>query len=149
MDLKQRVKEAEGFRSQPYMDCCGKYWRGCTCEHKGHLTIGWGINLDIGITEAEGEWLLDYRLADQIRRLTDALPWTARLGPVYREVLIEMVYNMGLGGLLTFTQMLAHAERGEWIEAAQELIDSDYGKKGATRKRAARLARQLVTGEYQ
>lgn len=84
----------EGFRSTPYRCPAGK------------LTIGYGINLDAGITPAEGLILLRHRLIGIEMELFHIFPWFSLLSKKRKDVLIDMTYNLGLQGLLNFKMML-------------------------------------------
>ena len=154
MNLEEQTIREEGKRDKPYVDCCGQYWKDCTCSQKGNLTIGIGCNLDTGLSDVEIAFLFHQRLDAARTDVATYLPWTDILDPVRRDVFVAMAFNMGIGkasnktGLLGFSRMLTYAKAGDWINAAQELVDSKFGR-GVTRSRAARLAKQLITGEYQ
>ena len=60
----------------------------------------------------------------------DDLPIKAQL------VLIDMTFNLGLGGLLKFENMLDAIECRDWEKASEELLDSRYA---IQTKRRARL----------
>jgi lysozyme len=147
--LEVQLLRDEGKRPKPYFDCCGKFYRECRCPVKGHLTIGIGRNLDEnGLTEDEISLCLKNDVEAAERTLSLFLPWTDLLDDVRRGVLVNMSFNMGINRLMTFKKMLGALQLHDWVEAAQELADSHYGR-SSTRNRAARLAKQLVTGEWQ
>ena len=113
----------------------------------GKLTIGWGRNLDdVGLSDDEAEMLLLHDVERTAAAVRAALPWAAQLDEVRRAVLIELAFNMGLGGLLTFERMLEALQRGDWDTAAQELLDSRYARQVGARAR--RLAERLRTGSW-
>lgn len=137
MDLRAQLQRDEGCRLSLYRDPAGK------------LTIGCGHNLDdLGITEAAMRFILEEDIAEANKQLTASLPWVDLLDPPRHDAFTNLCFNMGIGSLLQFHKMLDAAKGRDWITAAQELIDSDYGR-GVTRFRAARLAKQLISGEYQ
>ena len=136
MTLREQLIRDEGLRLFPYRDSVGK------------LTIGVGRNLDdVGITAAEADVLLDH----DITRATTAglmrLPWASTLGDVRRAVLVNMAYNLGVGGLLGFRVALAAMERGDWPGAAAAMLDSRWARQVGAR--AKRLAEQIISGEWQ
>lgn len=122
----------EGLRLTPYRDT------------RGVLTIGYGINLDQGITRVEAEMLLEGRVADRIGALTVTLPWFPTLAPARQRVLINMAYQLGVGGLLGFRHMLEALRRGDYELAADEMLDSDWARQ--TPARAQRLAQEMRAG---
>ena len=133
--IKSLLTRDEGVRLFPYVDTTG------------HLTIGAGRNLSVnGISSAEAELLLDNDIARCERELLTALPWVASLDWIRHAVLVSLVFNMGLAGLLGFRKMLAALEGQDYDGAALELLQSRYAEQ--VPQRAARLAKQLATGEW-
>lgn len=60
-------------------------------------------------------------------------------------VLLDMAYNMGVPALLKFKRMLAALDRGNWSQAAAELLDSKYAEQVGPRAQAnADLLRALT-----
>lgn len=136
MTLREQLLRDEGCLLKPYRDSVGK------------LTIGVGRNLDdVGLSLAEAEYLLDNDISRATAAVLARLPWAMHLDEVRRGVLINCCFNMGIGGLLGFTKMLAAFERGDYDEAARELLASKYATQVGLR--AERLATQLVTGAWQ
>ena len=41
-------------------------------------------------------------------------------------VLLDMAYNLGVNGLLKFSRTLRAIERGQWVEAGEEMKDSKW-----------------------
>ena len=124
--LIESVKQGEGLRLSPYR---------CTA---GKLSIGYGRNLDdVGITQLEAEYLL---MNDLQRAENDAkkLPGFDNCSQVRRDVLIEMVFNIGLPRVLGFRKMLAALSNGDYAEAARQMLDSKWHKDVGNR--ADRLA---------
>jgi lysozyme len=134
--LRDRIARHEGFRSRPYKDSLG------------FLTIGYGRCLDIkGISQDEGLYLLDDDIGEATDELIGALGWTEQLDAVRRGVLVEMVFQLGLGGVLAFKHMLAAAQQGVWDRAADEMLSSEWAKQ--TPARAQELANIMRTGTDQ
>lgn len=111
--------------------------------------IGVGHNLQAkGISEAAvGQIFLD-DVNDVERDLERELPWVSALSSPRQAVFFDLVFNMGLGGLLGFSQMLAAAQAGGWDAAALALLDSDYARSPLTAERARDNAAQLRSGEW-
>lgn len=125
------LKRDEGFRSKPYKDTVGK------------LTIGYGRNLDdVGISEAEADKLLSN---DVLKVMSDAAehipdldkkPWQIRLG------LYNMVFNMGIHGVLKFSKMLEAIDHDDYKRAADEALNSKWATQvGPRADRIAELFR--------
>lgn len=148
MTLREQIKRDEGRRLDPYVDCCGKSWRVCACAVKGHLTIGYGRNLDaFGITPEEAELLLDHDEARKLAAVREALPWAeSELSAPRFAVLVNMAFNMGIGGLLAFKKMLAAVRAGDFPRAATEMLDSKWAAQVGIR--ANRLADQMRSGVW-
>ena len=150
MDIYQQIMRDEGNRPRPYMDCCGEFWRDCTCEPKfrGHLSIGIGRNLeDNGVVPSEAFAMFQNDVTTAKKELSAHLAWTDTLDDARYAVFVNLVFNMGVGRLLGFKRMLAAARSANWNEAAKELLDSRYAEQVGAR--AVRLAEQLKTGLWQ
>lgn len=136
MTLRDQLKRDEGLRLKVYAD------------QLGHPTIGYGRALDTkGISLAEAEAMLDHDIQDATIEVDARLPWVATLDGARRAVLINMAFNLGIGGLLAFRKMLAAVERGDWAAAAGEMLDSRWATQVGPR--AHRLSRQMETGLWQ
>mgnify|MGYP001588867379 CR=1 FL=1 len=61
-----------------------------------------------------------------------------------RDVLANMVYNLGIHGLLGFPRSRAEMHAGAFEAAATEMLDSQWAQQGGPR--AYRLAAQMRTG---
>ena len=134
-NIKDQLKRDEDLSLFPYRDTRKK------------LTIGYGRNLDDrGISLVEAEMFLNRDLARATVDVDVKIPTARFLDDARRGVLINMAYNMGIGGLLGFRRMLAAIHKGDWKEAARELLDSDYAKQVGLR--ADRLSKQIESGEW-
>jgi len=130
MRVTELIKEHEGLRLRPYHCSAGK------------LTIGYGINLDAGITIDEAEHLLDNRILDVIVDL-QGLDFWLDLSGVRRAVLVDMAYNLGHRGLLNFKKMLAAMKAKDFELAAQEMEDSKWFKQVG--QRSITLQKMMIT----
>lgn len=149
MDRQKLIAELtrdEGKKSFPYLDCCGKPWRQCTCAVKGKLTIGIGRNLDdTPLSSEEMGYLANNNISDAMQDLDNHLPWWVKLNEVRQRVLVNMCFNMGIGSLLGFKNMLSYAERGMFQESAIEMHNSKWA--GQVGPRASRLIAMWISGE--
>jgi lysozyme len=147
MDILSQLQRDEATRLFPYLDCCGKPWRQCTCAKKGKLTIGIGRNLDDNGIRSNEALVMEQNDVDAVdARLSQRLPWTNQLDAARRGVLLNMAFNMGIGGLLQFHNMLAAVQAGDWAKAAAEMKESTWAKQVGAR--ADRLEQQMLTGQW-
>jgi lysozyme len=132
--LLTSLKEDEGFRSRPYKDVVGK------------TTIGYGRNLDDNpLTEKEALYLLTNQLQSMERDLEYRSPVFRNLHrSIRREALLNMMYNLGVDGILGFNRMWDAIDRKDWSAAADEMLDSKWARQLPRRSR--RLAYQVKFG---
>ena len=165
MDATEYIYRHEGMRQKPYLDCCGKPWRECTCAEKGNLTIGPGINLDEGLSATILHYIFQDKLEHAKQDLNRVFPWAAaRLNDARYAVLLDLVYNMGIGRLMGFKNTMAAIKDENWQRAHDELLYQDPSKgnwepnkywkdvgdgPGKRFDRAERNARQILMGEWQ
>ena len=126
--LKQQLIDHEGLRLRPYSDT------------KGQLTIGVGHNLSVrGLTHDQVMDILDDDVTETINGLIQALPWTQTLDAPRFRVLVDVAFNAGIDGLLNFHKMLAALQKGDYVTAAAEIMNSQLAP-----QRAQSLAGLLI-----
>ena len=136
MTLKDQLIRDEGFRSRVYFDSVGV------------ATIGYGRNLrDKGVCLCEAETMLTHDILDAVSDLKREIPWTDELDEARRGALVNMVFNMGIGGLKGFVHFLAFLKLHRYELAAEEMLESKWAKQVGTR--AIRLSTQIRTGTMQ
>lgn len=136
MNLKESLIRDEGLRLTVYKDT------------QGILTIGVGRNLETrGIMENEAMKLLENDILQCSVDLSRHLQWTNALDEPRREVLINMIFNLGPSGLLKFHKMLFALKERNYSLAAKEMLDSKWARQVGNR--AKRLATQMETGVRQ
>ncbi len=114
----------------------------------GAATIGVGRNLrDKGLSQFEREFLLRNDIADYTLEVYQHIPWAGELDEARREVLINMAFNMGIGGLLQFVKFLASLKAKDYTVASAEMLDSKWAKQVGGR--AVRLSQQILLGVRQ
>tara|TARA_R110002020_G_scaffold292877_1_gene508306 strand:- start:633 stop:1076 length:444 start_codon:yes stop_codon:yes gene_type:complete len=130
----ESIKLDEGFEPKPYK---------CTADK---LTIGYGLNLEEGITKEEAEEILKLRLDANYKQLM-CCEHGSVLDKIYYKkpyphycalinILSNMQYNLGLNGLLKFKNMWKAIEAHDFKAAALEMKDSKwYNQVGARAKR--------------
>ena len=124
-----RLKTEEGFRARVYRDT------------EGHQTIGYGWNIDAGITPRAAIALLQAQL-EEIHDTLSSYSWYAGLDPARQGVCLDIAFNDGLHGLLGFPHMIAALARQDWPIAAAECRVTNPELAG----RYEALAKILLTG---
>lgn len=124
-----RLRTEEGFRAVAYKDT------------QNHTSLGFGFNVDAGISKYAAEALLAAQLAELDTALA-GFPWYSAANDVRKSVFLDIAFNSGLHGLLGFPHMLSAAATGDWeVAAAQCQV-----KEPELAVRYAALAQLLRTG---
>lgn len=126
-----RLKIDEGFKSTLYTDTTG------------HRTIGYGFNVDAGITEPSAFALLNAQASEVANQLQPMRGFQG-LDDVRASVLIELAFNLGVNGLLGFSKMLNALASGDYQTAHDQLLDSKAARQLPSRY--DQLATMLLTG---
>lgn len=113
----------------------------------GKTTVGYGRNLDDkGITKEEAEWLLLNDVHEITQQAEDNFPWFNSLDEVRKNVVLDMLYNLGLSKFIKFKLLIHFLEIGDYTQASIEMKDSLwYDQVG---ERAVRLCKMMYTGKY-
>lgn len=158
--LSESTDEHEGFRALPYLDSKNLWTFGKgRCLERNPLTVHeWrhllnNSYLTVSITEKGADWLKWRTLNAAVYECMTAFPFWNKLNDARQNVLIEMVYQMGIGslalktGLLGFTEMLKAIEAQDWQKAYREGLDSDWHRTDSP-GRARKLMLQLRDGKF-
>ena len=145
--LKEQLILHEGLKLNAYK-CPADKW-----------TIGVGRNLEanplteeemlevlkeVGITkEIAMHWLK--KEIRQVKRKLANYEWYTSQSEIRRRVLIDMAFNLGVSGLLSFRNMIGALEVGNYEVAAEEMLDSKWAEQVG--KRAERLALMMKNNE--
>jgi lysozyme len=124
-----RLQTEEGFRALPYKDT------------NGFTTVGYGFNVDAGLGRDEAAALLAAQLGSRHTALL-AFGWYANLDEPRQSVCLDMSFNLGLHGLLSFPHMISALAAHDWETAANECKVQDP----LLANRYAALAQILLTG---
>lgn len=124
-----RIRVEEGFRSRPYLDS------------EKHLTVGYGMNLDAGISERVAAAALTEQL-QELHEMLSRYSWYAGLDPIRQGVCLDVAFNDGLHGLLGFPNMIAALGRKDWLTAKSEC----HVQNPELQERYDKLSRILLTG---
>lgn len=143
--LKKQIEFEEGRRLQKYK---------CTA---GHWTIGVGHNLDARpfynrekipdvIDDALCDAIFDDDLSRTINDLADLWSGFQLLSGARQDAVVNMAFQMGVGGVMKFKRMLDAMAKCDWHKAADEALNSQWARQ--TPARAERVAGQIRTGDY-
>lgn len=145
--IRELLTRHEGLRLKPYFDCCGKLLHECRCTAKGKATIGVGRNLeDVGLSAEEAMHLLDKDIL-RARAAAATFAWYPKLDPVRKDVVVSMVFNLGLQGFSEFKRLIFALAQRDYERAASEMLASRWASQ--VKSRAVELAAMMRTGVYQ
>jgi len=119
--VKDRIKKHEGFRNTVYLDSLGKATMGY-----GHLLtedddFEEGIQYDKSLLEV----LFDKdfnRSAYNAEQLLEGID----ICDTAREIIVEMVFQLGIGGVSKFKKMFEALRKKDYNEAAEQMLDSQW-----------------------
>lgn len=120
--VEQAIKQHEGWRSRPYKD-----------PVTGVLTFGWGFTY---LTKEEGEIIIQNRIKARYKALLHRLPNFKNYPGFVQNTLVEMSYQLGVHGLLRFTEMIKALDKKDYKRAAKEIENSRLFKETPNRARA-------------
>lgn len=121
-DFVEQIKQHEG--TGPVKNGCHLFYT----DSMGVLTIGYGRNLNDGLTEEEAMYLLQNDLGRARSQARQAFPWFDLIHHDAQFVVTELVFNMGIGKYEMFHEMHAALSQQEYPRAADCLLDSLYAK---------------------
>lgn len=148
MSLIDRLRQHEGLRLQVYDDATGKAIQPGS-QVVGNPTIGIGTLLSApgGITAAEANVLLINRVNQATSAAMSIVPGLSGADPVRFDVVVEMVFQLGAGGVQKFANTIAAINAQQWDTAASGMLDSLWARQ--TPVRANELATIMRTGQAQ
>jgi len=128
--LKEWIKQNERLKLHPYLDTTG------------HVTIGWGRNLDNGISKDEAQLMFENDFNRTLAELKQ-YSWYLTSPLNVRYTLINMNFNLGIEKLLTFKKMIHALINKNYKEAAKEALNSTWAKQVG--ERANQIADMMST----
>ena len=135
--LLQSVKKHEGYRNKVYLDTLGKRTVGV-----GHLCVEdfWEDN-----KEYEEKFLmtiLEHDLQTAIKGAERLLKDCPVLDDLAKEIIIEMVFQLGETGVSKFKNMIKALKIPDYQTAAIEMLDSKWAKQ--TPERAQGMSSEMA-----
>lgn len=149
LKLVKELRRDEGEKLIAYRDSLG-YWTigvGHLIDPvKGADPAPFGIDLRHGtaITRNQSEMLLLQDIKEKKAELDKKLAWWRNLTDARQRVILNMAFNLGVGGLLGFKNTLAAISVGDYEAAAANMLKSKWAKQVG--QRANRLATMMVNG---
>jgi len=140
--IETELRRDEGVKYTPYRDN----------SPKKNLTVGIGHNLAASplpgekypMTDARVNQILSSDLTRTFAGLDQHLPWWRKLDEVRQRVIANMAFEMGVDGLMTFTNTLKFIEAGSYLKAAMGMRASEWAREVPAR--AGRLSDAMQTG---
>jgi len=135
-ELKTQIKEHEGFVPRVYKDSLGKRTIGY-----GHLCVEpeqWDDEKEY--TKEELELVFDKDF-DEALKNAESLIGDRPVNFIAKQVLIEMVFQLGIGGVGKFKKMWSALDNEDYGEASFQMMDSLWAKQ--TPKRAEKLSHKM------
>jgi len=131
-DLQQWIKNCEGLNLHTYIDT------------NGHVTVGWGRNLENGIRLDEAELMFQNDLKQTIHEL-EQCSWYINQPQGVKNALINMNFNLGITKMLEFKEMITALENKNYSAAAHAALNSLWAKQ--VHQRAKDIAVAISAGE--
>ena len=137
--LIEELRRDEGVRYAPYIDSVGVKTVGV-----GHNLEAHPLELSYPLTDEQ----VDKILADDLVRVFSGLDrkigWWRNLSYARQRVLANMAFNLGVDGLLSFRRMILAVDRGNYDQAAREMLNSKWTAQVFARE--IRLAKMMKEG---
>ena len=130
-NLKERIKSNEGFSSKPYKD------------QLGYLTIGYGhlilpnenILLKKQINKKELEEIFEKDFKKALSNFNNTFKLFT-LNKKESELLIEMIFQLGIKGCLKFKNLIKNIKKGNKHLVCFDMMDSLWYKQTPNRVKA-------------
>ena len=135
-ELKEQIKEPEGFVPRTYKDSLGKRTIGF-----GHLCVEpeqWDDDKEY--TREELERVFDNDFEEALKN-AESLIGERSINFIAKQVIIEMVFQLGIGGVGKFKKMWSALDSEDYGEASFQMMDSLWAKQ--TPNRAEKLSQKM------
>tara|TARA_R110002167_G_scaffold294796_2_gene499342 strand:- start:2287 stop:2691 length:405 start_codon:yes stop_codon:yes gene_type:complete len=122
MCLINSIKEHEGFVAIVYKDSLGID------------TIGYGFAIkDLELDEDICSMILERKLENLICRVDNKFTWYKYMPQEIKDVVIEMCYQLGVGGFSKFKKTISYLQNKQWEDASIEMLDSLWARQTPNR----------------
>ena len=126
-ELKEEIRKHEGFRAVVYKDSLGK------------RTVGWGHLCVEDHWEDDKEYSEDYlkeifdKDFDDALKNAESLIGERSINHIAKQVIIEMVFQLGIGGVGKFKKMWEALDKENYSLASTEMLNSRWAKQTPAR----------------
>ena len=127
-ELKEEIKLHEGFVPKTYSDSLGKKTIGY-----GHLCVEpeqWDDDKEYTKEELELVFEKDF---EEALKNAESLIDSRSINQIAKQVIIEMVFQLGIGGVGKFKKMWEALDREDYLLASTEVLDSRWAKQTPAR----------------
>tara|TARA_X000001388_G_C2181917_1_gene103924 strand:- start:304 stop:735 length:432 start_codon:yes stop_codon:yes gene_type:complete len=135
-ELKEEIKLCEGYVPKIYK--CSEGFDTIFYGHK--ITLDDDYESDIEYTKEEGERVFEQDF-NRTLQAAERLIGERNINYIAKEVLVNMVYQIGEGGVSKFKNMWSALDREDYGEASFQMLDSLWAKQ--TPNRANKLAAKM------
>ena len=127
-ELKEEIRLNEGFVPKVYKDSLGKRTIGY-----GHLCVEpeqWDDDKEYTKEELELVFEKDF---EEALKNAESLIDSRSINQIAKQVIIEMVFQLGIGGVGKFKKMWEALDREDYLLASTEMLDSRWAKQTPAR----------------
>ena len=130
MSLIESIKKHEGYVGIVYKDSLGID------------TIGYGFAIkDLELDKDICDIILERKIKNLQDRVKAKFKWYGYMPQEIKDVVMEMCYQLGVGGFSKFKKTIAFLQNKQFIDASQEMLDSLWAKQ--TPNRAKELSNRV------
>ena len=124
-NLIDSIKKNEGYVGVVYKDSLGID------------TIGYGFAIKhLELDEDICHEILIRKIKDLEDSINLKFSWFNYMPPQIKDVIMEMCYQLGVGGFSKFRKTLAYLQDKQWNKASEEMLDSLWAKQTPNRAKA-------------
>ena len=135
MSLIESIKHHEGYVGVVYKDSLGID------------TIGYGFAIkDLELDEDICNEILVRKLKSLESMIKVKFSWFKYMPPEIKDVVMEMCYQLGVGGFSKFKKTISYLQNKQFHDASQEMLDSLWAKQ--TPNRAKELSNRVKEVEF-
>mgnify|MGYP003109072700 FL=1 len=130
MSLIESIKKHEGYVGVVYKDSLNVD------------TIGYGFAIkDLELDRDICDIILERKIKDLHDRVKNKFKWYGYMPQEIKDVVMEMCYQLGVGGFSKFKKTISFLENKQFKDASEEMLDSLWAKQ--TPNRAKGLSKKV------
>tara|TARA_R100001463_G_scaffold39681_1_gene84780 strand:- start:1430 stop:1843 length:414 start_codon:yes stop_codon:yes gene_type:complete len=130
MSLIESIKKHEGYVGVVYKDSLNVD------------TIGYGFAIkDLELDRDICDIILERKIKDLHDRVKNKFKWYGYMPQEIKDVVMEMCYQLGVGGFSKFKKTISFLENKQFKDASEEMLDSLWARQ--TPNRAKELSKRV------